>query len=122
METGAGYAAWQNGLNERNHALVDRCFEKIMLDNPRMDPKIALAWAVTAKNSYLMHGGFSSLQFIFGKQPNLPNIMTDKLPALEATITSLSVAAHITAMYAGRQAFEEVMCKERIRKALRHKV
>ena len=122
METTAGYSAWQNGLNERNHAVVDRCFGKIMNDNPRMDPTIALAWAVTAKNSYPMYGGFSSFQLVFGKQPKLPNIMEDKLPALEGVTTSQSLAAHITAMYAGRKAFSEAMCDEKVRKALRHKV
>ena len=70
-----------------------------MKDNPGMDPVIALAWAVTAKNGYPMHGGFSSFQLVFGKQPTLPNLVTDKLPALEGVTTSQSVAAHISAMY-----------------------
>ena len=122
VQTGAGYSAWQNGLNERNHAVVDRCFGKIMNDNPKMDPTVALAWAVTAKNSYPMYGGFSSFQLVFGKQPKLPNIMEDKLPALEGVTTSQSLAAHITALYAGRKAFSEAMCDEKVRKALRHKV
>ena len=77
-----------NGMNERNHCVVDRCFGKIIKDQPDMDPIIALAWAVTAKNGFPMHGGFSSFQLVFGKQPNLPNIISDKLPALEAVTTS----------------------------------
>ena len=111
-----------NGLNERNHFVVDRCFAKIMNDYPRMHPVIALAWAVTAKNSFPMHGGFSSYQLVFGKNPKLPNIMTDRLPALEGITTSESVAAHINALYAGRRAFMEAQCNEKIRKALRHKI
>ena len=95
---------------------------KIMFENPGMDPEVALAWAVTAKNSYPMHGGFSSFQLVFGKQPNLPNILQDKLPALEGVTTSQSVAAHITAMYAGRKTFTEAMYDSKVRKALRHKV
>ena len=122
VETGAGYSAWMNGINERNHAVVDRCLAKIMYENPEMDPEIALAWAVTAKNSYPMFGGFSSFQLVFGKQPNLPNILSDKLPALEGVTTSQSVAAHITAMYAGRKAFTEAMYDSKVRKALRHRV
>jgi hypothetical protein len=122
VDTGAGYAAWMNGLNERNHCVVDRCFAKIINDYPRMDPTIALAWAVTAKNSFPMTGGFSSFQLVFGKQPKLPNIMTDRLPALEGVTTSESVAAHINALYAGRKAFAEVQCEEKVRRALRHKV
>ena len=77
---------------------------------------------MTAKNSYPMYGGFSSFQLVFGKQPKLPNIMEDKLPALEGVTTSQSLAAHITALYAGRKAFSEAMCDEKVRKALRHKV
>ena len=122
VDTGAGYSAWMNGLNERNHCVVDRCFAKIVNDYPRMDPATALAWAVTAKNSFPMTGGFSSFQLVFGKEPKLPNIMTDRLPALEGVTTSESVAAHINALYAGRKAFAEVQCEEKVRRALRHKV
>ena len=48
--------------------------------------------------------------------------MTDRLPVLEGVTTSESVAAHINALYAGRKAFAEAQCDEKIRKALRHKV
>ena len=51
METTTGYSAWMNGLNEQNHSVIDRCFEKIIKDHPKMDPVVALAWAVNAKNS-----------------------------------------------------------------------
>ena len=87
-----------------------------------MDPVVALAWAVSAKNALPMYGGYSSYQLVFGKDPHLPNIMTDKLPALSGVTTSESVAAHIQALYSGRKAFMEALCEDRIRKALRHKV
>ena len=122
VETGAGYAAWMNGLNERNHSVVDRCFAKIIKENPKMDPVVALAWAVSAKNAFPMYGGYSSYQLVFGKDPHLPNILTDKLPALSGVTTSESVAAHIQGLYSGRKAFMEAVCDDRIRKALRHKV
>jgi hypothetical protein len=35
VSTGAGYSAWMNGLNERNHGVIDRTFEKIILDDPK---------------------------------------------------------------------------------------
>ena len=106
----------------KNKFLSIRFFSTIINDYPKMDPVVALAWAVTAKNSYPMNGGFTSFQLVFGKDPKLPNIMTDKLPALEGVTTSESVAAHINALYAGRKAFTEVQCDEKVRKALRHKV
>jgi hypothetical protein len=122
METGAGYSAWMNSLNERNHRVIDRCFAKVMNDNPKMDPMVALGWAVSAKNAFPMFGGYSSFQLVFGKNPNLPNIMTDKLPALSEVTTSASVAEHIQALNAGRKAFTESLCDNKIRQALRHRV
>ena len=88
-----------NGLNERNHAVVDRCFSKILHNDPKMDPKVALAWAVTAKNSYPAHSGFSIFLLVFGKQPKLPNVLEDKLPALEGVMTSKSLATRIKKIF-----------------------
>lgn len=122
VSTGAGYSAWMNGLNERNHGVIDRTFEKIILDDPEMNPEVALAWAVNAKNCMPMNCGFSSFQLVFGKNPSLPGILSDKLPALEGVTTSKVVAEHINALHAGRKAFAEVQCDESIRRALRHRV
>ena len=43
-------SASMNSFNERNYYVVDRCFTKIMKEDPVMDPIITLAWAITAKN------------------------------------------------------------------------
>lgn len=122
VETGSGYTAWMNGLNERNHCVVDRCFTKIMKEDLSMDPTIALAWAVAAKNGFPMHGGYSSYQLVYGKDPNMPNILYDKLPAMSGVTTSESVVAHISALHRSRIAFTEQMCDQKVRTALRHKV
>ena len=55
VQTGAGYPAWINGLNERNHCVVDQCFIQIMNEDQDMDPIITFAWAVAAKNGFPMH-------------------------------------------------------------------
>ena len=86
-----------------------------------MDPQISLAWAVNAKNSFPMFGGFSSYQLVFGRNPNMPNVLHDKLPALKET-TGESLSAHIRGLYDGRRAFTEVLCDDKIRTALRNKV
>ena len=39
-----------------------------------------------ARNSLQMWHGYGSYQIVFGTNPNLPNIMTDKLPALQGAI------------------------------------
>lgn len=118
----AGESPWQNGLCERNHAVVDRCLEKILEDHPHMSLKTALAWAINAKNSLHMNSGFSSYQIVFGQQPTLPSTMIDKPPALSGTTTSRNVAKHINAMHLTRQAFIEAESAERVRRALRNKL
>jgi len=64
----------------------------------------------------------SPYQIVFGQQPNLPNVMTDKPPALAGTTSSKTVATHINALHSGRKAFLEAESAERVRRALRHKI
>ena len=71
----ARQSAWQNGLCERNHALVDRCLAKILEDNPDTPTDMALAWAVSDKNSLQMWSGYFSYQLAFGQNPNIPGVM-----------------------------------------------
>ena len=81
MDT-AAYSPWQNGICERNHAVVDNCVAKILEDQPYLNLKVALVWAVNAKNSLSMVYGWSPYQLVFGSNPNMPNVINDKPPAL----------------------------------------
>jgi len=54
----AAQSPWQNGICERNHAVVDCCLEKILEDNPTINRDVALAWAINAKNCLQMWSGF----------------------------------------------------------------
>ena len=96
----AGQSPWQNGLCERNHAVVDRCPEKILEDNPDAPIDMALAWTVNAKNSLQMWSGYSSYQLVFGQNPNIPGVMIDKPPALEGSSTSETFAKHVNTLCA----------------------
>lgn len=69
----AGYAPYQNSLNERNHSTVDRTMVKYLRDNPKMDKRQCLWMACNAKNTLAMHNGFSSYQLVYGKNPQLPS-------------------------------------------------
>lgn len=75
-----------------------------------------------ARNTLQMWNGFSSHQLIFGKNPSLPGIMTDGLPALEGSTSSETFAQHLNALHAARKAYIETETNERIRRALRGKV
>ena len=113
---------WSNGLCERNHQITDRMLEILVDENPHLKEKTLLAWANVAKNSLQMWNGFSSYQLVLGKNPNLPNIMTEKLPALQGITTSEILKNHLDAMYSARKAFMKCQANELIRRALRHPI
>ena len=83
---------------------------------------VALSWAVSAKNSLHNIHGFSRNQLVFGRNPNFPSVLTDKLPALEGKTTSEVVRDNLNAMHAARKAFVTSEASEKIRRALRHNV
>ena len=111
-----------NGLNERNHCVTDRILEKMLVDQPKLPLEVALCWANMAKNSLQMHHGFSSYQLVLGANPRLPNVVYDKLPALEGVTTSETVLMHLQGLHTARKEFIASESSERIRRALRHKV
>ena len=118
----AAYSPWQNGLCERNHAVVDECIEKILSDNPKLSRELAVVWANNAKNCLQMNSGYSSYQLVYGQNPNLPNVLNDDPPALFGTTVSDIFAKHLNALHSARQSFIKAESSERIRRALRHQI
>ena len=113
---------WSNGLCERNHQVTDRMLEILEDENPRVHLSTLLAWANMAKNSLQMWNGFSSFQIVLGKNPELPNIVTGKLPSLQGSSSSEILVSHLNALHSARRAFVQCECDEKIRRALRHQV
>ena len=93
-----------------------------MDEDPKIALDVALAWAVNAKNGMQNHCGFSPIQLVLGKHPNLPSVMVNKLPAMEDAEVSESVMKHLNTLHAARRAFAKAESSERIRRALRHNV
>ncbi|KAK6178630.1 hypothetical protein SNE40_011161 [Patella caerulea] len=102
--TTAGYSPWSNGLLERHNFTLTEILNKIREDNS-CNWDTALSWALMAKNSLVNIHGYSSYQLVYGKNPNLPSILTDKAPALEGSTTSNLVGEHIKALHSARKAF-----------------
>ena len=86
------------------------------------DWETALHWALYAKNSLNNVHGFNSYQLVFGRNPNIPGVLIDQLPALEGTTSSQTVGKHLAALHAARTAFTQSECSERIRRALRKRI
>ena len=70
---------FQNGLCERVHAVTDVILSKLVATYPKTPLEVLLAWACMAKNTLQMNNGFSANQLVFGQNPRLPNILTNKL-------------------------------------------
>ena len=118
VKTTAAYSPWSNGLLERHNQTLTDTLLRLKEDN-NCDWDIALSWALMAKNALDNEHGYSPYQLVYGRNPNLPSVLTDKLPALEGTTMSEIVGKHIEALHSARTAFTRSECSERIRRALR---
>ncbi|XP_066911985.1 uncharacterized protein [Clytia hemisphaerica] len=119
--TTAAESPWSNGLVERHNGIIGENVTKIVRDVD-CELRIALSWAVSAKNALHNIHGFSPNQLVFGRNPNFPSVLTDKLPALEGKTTSEVVRDNLNAMHSARKAFVASEASEKIRRALRHNV
>ena len=115
VKTRPAESSWCNGLLERHNSVLTEILLKIK-GAENLDWETALSWALFGKNALHSVHGFSPYQLVFGKNPQLPSVITDLPPALEATTISQVVADNINAMYASRKAFIEAESSERIRR------
>lgn len=115
----AAESPWSNGINERHNAILGNMIEKI-IDDTGCSLQVAVASAVSSKNALANVYGFSPNQLVFGKNPNFPSNLTDKLPALETPCHSQVVNQKLSAIHAARRAFIKTESSERIKRALRH--
>ena len=118
----AAYSPNQNGMNERNHAICDRMIDKMRTQDPQLSAKLALLWAVLAKNSLQNVSGFSPFQIVFGEAPSLPSVYAAGPPGLEEVTMSKAMADHINAMFLGRQAYIECESDRVLKAALKQRV
>lgn len=121
VKTTPAYSPWSNGVVERHNATLTNALIKLKEDI-NSSWEIALSWAVSAKNSLHSVFGYSPYQIVFGRNPKLPSILSDKPPALGGSNTSKIVAANIRAIHEGRKAFIASESSEKIRRALRSNI
>ena len=60
-----------------------------MEERPEMDPQEALGWALHAHNSYPGTYGWSLFQLTYGRNPRLPGVGGDRLPALTGRVSEV---------------------------------
>ena len=119
VNTTGAYSPWANGLCERYNRVLGEMIDKI-LEEVDCSLKVAVAWATSAKNSLQNVHGFSPAQLVFGFNPVLPSVHTDKPPALSSNKYAEIVKDNLDAMKRGREAMIQSESSERIRRALNH--
>ena len=117
LSTTAANSPFQNGLCERIHAVTDTMLLKLREQCPKTHIAVLLSWANVSRNSLQMWHGFSSYQLVFGRNPNLPNVMSDKPLAFTGPTTSETLEEHLNAFYVARKSFIETESNEWIRRA-----
>lgn len=118
----AAHSPYQNGTNERNHAVVDRMIVKMCAHDPSLSVKVALTWALVAKNSLENVSGFSPFQLVFGKAPALPSVYTSGPPGYEEVAMEKAVADHINAMFLAREAYMQGESDRVLKAALKQRI
>ena len=119
VKTTAAESPWSNGINERHNAILGNMIEKIREDT-KCSLSIAVASAVSSKNALANVYGYSPNQLVFGKNPNLPSNLINKLPALEKPSQSEVVQEKLSCIHAARKAFMEAEASEKVSRALKY--
>ena len=119
IKTTAAQSPWSNGYCERQNATLGNLVRKILADS-NCSLEVAVAWAVAARNSLSNISGFSPNQLVFGRNPALPNVFENKLPALNSSCPSDLIRENLNAMHSARQEFVKFESNEKVTRALRH--
>ena len=122
LTTTAAYSPHQNGINERNHAIVDMMLTRMLFSDSTMKPEMALMWALNAKNSLENCDGFSPFQLHIGKNPLFPSATRDGPSSYETVTKSKAFASHLNAMHAARKEFINAEASSSLKQALKSRV
>ena len=120
VKSTAAESPWSNGVNERHNGILGEMIMKTMEDS-QCSLQVAVAWAVSAKNSLANVNGYSPNQLVFGRNPNYPCVLYDKIPALESSCSSKVLMDNLNALHSARESFIKAESSEKLRIALRKK-
>ena len=113
----AAKSPFSNCLMERHNAILEEMLLKTCEESVS-SLEITLQWVINAKNLLSNVYDFSPYQLVFGMNPRLPNILSNRPPALEGL--SKIVASNLRSMHEARKAFIKSESSEKISRAFRH--
>ena len=84
---------------------------------------MAMMWMVSTKDSLRMKDGYSPNQLVFGRNPNLPNLLEENIPSsLESGGEEEYMRGTLNAIHEARVAHIQMESDRKVRQALQHKV
>ena len=120
IKSTAAESPLSNGINERHNAILGDMIDRTIADR-RCSLQVAVASAVSSKKALPNVYGFSPNQPVFGKNPNFPSNLINKLPALETLCQSGVVRQNLSAIHSTYiEAYIEDESSEKISQALKH--
>ena len=118
----AAYSPWSNGLCERHNGVLEESIKKTIEDTG-CSVETGTVWAVSAKNTLSNQSGYSSNQMVFGRNPNFPSVLNDKLTGLSCDDDlAYTVEENLKAMRAAREACIKAESSDKLKRALRNNV
>lgn len=113
-------SAWSNGMVERHNGLLGSMMDKVVSD-VNCSIEVALCWSIAAKNALSNVYGFSPNVLVFGRNPNLPNILINKPPANNPVSISKYLCENLNAMQVARESYIKQESSEKLKRALLRK-
>ena len=119
----AAYSPQSNGVCERHNRTLTEVFERVRLEFPKLDQETCLAFSCAAKNDVFNNSGFTPSQIMFGRNPNINSVLTDKLPALQNSPSMSDYVSNLLAMLKlTRTRYIEAEYSQKVARALRHNI
>ena len=95
--------------------------QKTLYDS-NCDLEMAIHWSTSAHNTLTNVYGFSPNQLVFGHNPSLPTVHSDRPTAQNELSSSQLIHNNLKALHAAREAFIKQESCEKLRRALNRKV
>ena len=120
--TTPAYSPWFNGVNERNHATVDRMMTMIMGELPQTPAEEALFWSIHAFNTLESSTGFTPMQLMFGSSPRIPTLLSAGPMLMPEVTTDGAMSANLQSMQEARKASLACENDKVLKQALKSKI
>ena len=121
VRTTAAESPWSNGLIEKHNGIIGDMIHKTLYETG-CDLEMAIHWCTSAHNSLTNVYGFSPNQLVFGHNPSLPTVHSDRPPAQNQQTSSQLIYENLRALHTAREAFMQQEACEKLRRALNRKV